>query len=78
MSRLAHFLGRDVTERVFLQRFLQLCSSSMFYIRKMCAASFGDFCAVVGTEAYEYNLVGILFYPLFKSEIYNFYLFFFL
>ncbi|KAK5642612.1 hypothetical protein RI129_008779 [Pyrocoelia pectoralis] len=53
MSRLAPFLGREVTERVFLQRFSQLCTSKMFCVRKVCASHFGDFCAVIGKEAYD-------------------------
>ncbi|CAH1106535.1 unnamed protein product [Psylliodes chrysocephalus] len=53
MSKLAPLLGRDVTERVFLGRFTELCSSPMFYIRKVCAAHFGNFCAVVGKDAVE-------------------------
>ncbi|XP_031341308.1 serine/threonine-protein phosphatase 4 regulatory subunit 1-like isoform X1 [Photinus pyralis] len=53
MSRLVPFLGREVTERVFLQRFSQLCMSNMFCVRKVCASHFGDFCAVIGKEAYD-------------------------
>lgn len=53
MSKLAPLLGRDVTERVFLGRFTELCSSSMSYIRKVCAAHFGHFCAIVSRESVE-------------------------
>ncbi|XP_056647680.1 serine/threonine-protein phosphatase 4 regulatory subunit 1-like isoform X2 [Diorhabda sublineata] len=53
MSKLAPLLGRDVTERVFLGRFAELCSSSKSYIRKVCAAYFGHFCAVVSRESVE-------------------------
>ncbi|XP_074026001.1 serine/threonine-protein phosphatase 4 regulatory subunit 1 isoform X3 [Leptinotarsa decemlineata] len=53
MSKLAPLLGRDITERVFLKRFIDLCSSPMFYMRKICAAHFGDFCAVVGKDSFE-------------------------
>lgn len=60
MSRIAPLLGRDVTERVFLRRFSQLCTSNMFYARKVCASHIGDFCAVVGKEEFERVLVGVL------------------
>ncbi|XP_044269885.1 serine/threonine-protein phosphatase 4 regulatory subunit 1-like isoform X2 [Tribolium madens] len=53
MSRMAPLLGRDVTERVFLKRFSEMCASSMFYTRKMCAAHIGDFSVVVGKEQFD-------------------------
>ncbi|XP_044734109.1 serine/threonine-protein phosphatase 4 regulatory subunit 1-like isoform X2 [Chrysoperla carnea] len=53
MSKLAPLLGKDATERLFLNRFSELCSYDRFSVRKMCAASIGEFCAVVGSEAYE-------------------------
>ncbi|KRT85871.1 HEAT domain-containing protein [Oryctes borbonicus] len=53
MSKMASLLGRDVTERVFLDRFSQLCKNNTFYVRKACASHFGDFCSVVGKDAYE-------------------------
>lgn len=67
MSRLAPFLGQEVTERVFLQRFSQLCSNHMFYVRKVCASHFGDFCAVIGKEAYERTLVS--FYTRYQANL---------
>jgi serine/threonine-protein phosphatase 4 regulatory subunit 1 len=57
MSKMAPLLGRDVTERVFLRRFSQLCSSNMFYTRKVCASHIGDFCAIVGKDQFEKVLV---------------------
>ncbi|CAG9856795.1 unnamed protein product [Phyllotreta striolata] len=57
MSKLAPLLGRDVTERVFLGRFIELCSSPTFHIRKICAAHFGYFAAVVSKEVVEKILV---------------------
>lgn len=59
MSKLAPLLGKDATERLFLNRFSELCSYDRFSVRKMCAASIGEFCAVVGSEAYEKILVSI-------------------
>lgn len=59
MSKMASLLGRDVTERVFLDRFSQLCKNNTFYVRKACASHIGDFCSVIGKDAYEKILVGI-------------------
>lgn len=66
MSRLAPLLGPQITERVFLPRFSELClNKALFYIRKLCAAHFGDFCAVVGKDAFEqvlviFNIYGVI------------------
>lgn len=57
MSRLATILGAEITERVFLQRFTELCSNNVFYVRKVCASHFGDFCSVISREAFEQILV---------------------
>lgn len=57
MSRLAPLLGAQITERVFLRRFSELCANKVFYVRKVCAAHFGDFCAVARREALEQVLV---------------------
>lgn len=57
MSRLAPLLGTEITERVFLQRFAELCSNKVFYVRKVCASHYGDFCAIIGREAFEQILV---------------------
>jgi len=53
MSKMVPLLGKDVTERVFLDRFTELCSNQMFEVRKACASNFGNFCAVVGKQSYE-------------------------
>ncbi|XP_060521122.1 serine/threonine-protein phosphatase 4 regulatory subunit 1-like isoform X2 [Cylas formicarius] len=53
MIRLATLLGRDITERIFLPRFVELCCGSMFYIRKILASRIGTLCTVVGREAFE-------------------------
>ncbi|XP_072393509.1 serine/threonine-protein phosphatase 4 regulatory subunit 1-like isoform X1 [Diabrotica undecimpunctata] len=57
MSKLAPLLGRDVTERVFLGRFIDLCSSPIFHIRTVCAAYFGNFSAVISHDSVEKILV---------------------
>ena len=55
---MAPFLGRESTEKLFLGRFCDLCHDSDIYVRKMCAAYFGEFCAVVGQPTTEEILVG--------------------
>ncbi|KAE8749288.1 hypothetical protein FOCC_FOCC003995 [Frankliniella occidentalis] len=58
MSKMAPFLGREATERLFLSRFCDLCHDSDMNVRKMCAAYFGEFCAVVGQPTTEETLLG--------------------
>ncbi|XP_076055930.1 serine/threonine-protein phosphatase 4 regulatory subunit 1-like isoform X3 [Oratosquilla oratoria] len=53
MSKMAPLIGREMTERLFLERFTRLCSDSQFQVRKVCAANFGEFCSVVGTQPAE-------------------------
>lgn len=60
MSKLAQHVGRDVMERIFLKRFTELCTSHMLCVRKICAGNFGEFCSVIGKEALENTLVGII------------------
>lgn len=62
MARLARYLGKEGTERIFLRRFIELCLNHRFAIRKACAASMGDFCAVVSPETVENILVSTFFY----------------
>lgn len=57
MTKMVPMLGAEITERVFLPRFSELCSDKLFYVRRVCAAHFGEFCAVVGQEAFEKILV---------------------
>ncbi|XP_077982604.1 serine/threonine-protein phosphatase 4 regulatory subunit 1-like isoform X2 [Glandiceps talaboti] len=49
MTKMAPLLGMDITVRVILPRFSELCTDALFHIRKVCAANFGDICTVVGT-----------------------------
>ncbi|ROT73728.1 hypothetical protein C7M84_007832 [Penaeus vannamei] len=57
MSKMAPLIGREMTERLFLERFTRLCSDALFQVRKVCASNFGDFCSVVGTQPTEEVLV---------------------
>lgn len=57
MSKMAPLVGKDITERVFMLRFAELCTDALFHVRKVCAANFGDMCTVVGQENTEKYLV---------------------
>lgn len=59
MIKMVPLLGPEITERVYLSRFAQLCSNKLFYVRKVCAVHFGEFCTVVGREAFEQVLVSV-------------------
>ncbi|XP_076827550.1 serine/threonine-protein phosphatase 4 regulatory subunit 1 isoform X2 [Brachyhypopomus gauderio] len=54
ICKMAPMVGKDITERLFLSRFCEMCCDCrMFHVRKVCAANFGDICSVVGGEATE-------------------------
>ncbi|EPY79327.1 serine/threonine-protein phosphatase 4 regulatory subunit 1 [Camelus ferus] len=54
MCRMAPMVGKDITERLILPRFCEMCCDCrMFHVRKVCAANFGDICSVVGQQATE-------------------------
>ena len=57
MSKMAPLVGKDITERVFMPRFAELCTDAHFHVRKVCAANFGDLCSVVGMQNTEEYLV---------------------
>jgi hypothetical protein len=59
MCRMAPLLGGDLSRRVFLDRFGTLSGDSLFHVRKICAANFGEFCSVVGQQVTENYLVSI-------------------
>ncbi|XP_010894958.1 serine/threonine-protein phosphatase 4 regulatory subunit 1 isoform X2 [Esox lucius] len=54
ICKMAPMVGKDITERLFLPRFCEMCCDCrMFHVRKVCAANFGEICSVVGGEATE-------------------------
>ncbi|XP_013391161.1 serine/threonine-protein phosphatase 4 regulatory subunit 1-like isoform X1 [Lingula anatina] len=57
MSKMTPLVGSDMAERLFLPRFVVLCTDPLFHIRKVCAANFGEMCSVVGTAATEKHLL---------------------
>ena len=50
---MAPLIGKDIVEKLFLERFALLCLDPLFHVRKVCAANFGDFSSVVGSESTE-------------------------
>ncbi|XP_077666572.1 serine/threonine-protein phosphatase 4 regulatory subunit 1 isoform X2 [Eretmochelys imbricata] len=62
MCKMASMVGKDITERLILPRFCEMCCDCrMFHVRKVCAANFGDICSVVGQQATEEMLVSLLY-----------------
>ncbi|XP_075441482.1 serine/threonine-protein phosphatase 4 regulatory subunit 1 isoform X1 [Ascaphus truei] len=58
MCKMASMVGKDITERLVLPRFCEMCCDCrMFHVRKVCAANFGDICSVVGQESTEKMLL---------------------
>ncbi|XP_059352388.1 serine/threonine-protein phosphatase 4 regulatory subunit 1-like isoform X1 [Daphnia carinata] len=70
MCRMAPLLGGDLSRRVFLERFAALSADGLFHVRKICAANFGEFCAVVGQEVTESTLLD-KFYALCQDELWG-------
>jgi len=62
LSKMAPMIGREMSERLFLERFAALCVDPLFHVRKVCAANFGDFSGVVGPESTEKILLPKFFY----------------
>jgi len=62
IAKMAPLIGKENTERIFLERFASLCTDPLFHVRKVCAANFGDFSGVVGAEATEKVLLSRFFY----------------
>ncbi|XP_048745314.2 serine/threonine-protein phosphatase 4 regulatory subunit 1-like isoform X2 [Ostrea edulis] len=62
MSKMAPLLGRDMTERLFLLRFCEMCTDPLFHVRKVCAANFGDMCKVVEQDNTEQHLLPKFYY----------------
>lgn len=59
MVRISPVVRQVLVETVFLPKFCELCSESMFHIRKVCATTIGDMCRAVGPQLAEDYLVSI-------------------
>ena len=67
---MAPLIGKEMSESIFLERFAALCIDPLFHVRKVCAANFGDFSNVVGSESTEQILVRIHLQNHGESTIY--------
>ncbi|CAD1477497.1 unnamed protein product, partial [Heterotrigona itama] len=47
MCKMAPLIGKEMTERIFLDKFIALCEDDEFFMRKVCASHFGELCAAV-------------------------------
>uniref|UniRef100_A0A4W3JCF6 Serine/threonine-protein phosphatase 4 regulatory subunit 1-like n=1 Tax=Callorhinchus milii TaxID=7868 RepID=A0A4W3JCF6_CALMI len=58
ICKMASMLSGEITERLLLLRFCELCSDGkLFHVRKVCATNFGDICNSVGQEATENHMI---------------------
>ncbi|XP_067856797.1 serine/threonine-protein phosphatase 4 regulatory subunit 1-like isoform X1 [Heptranchias perlo] len=58
ICKMASILTSEITERLLLFRFCELCSDGkLFHVRKVCATNFGDICNTVGQEATEKYMI---------------------
>jgi len=62
LSKMAPLIGKENSEKIFLDRFAALCTDPLFHVRKVCAANFGDFSGVVGSDSTEQILLPKFFY----------------
>lgn len=73
MCKMAPLIGKEMTEKIFLDRYIALCKDKEFYTRKICASHFGKLCSAVGRKTLFRKLVGIslslsLFFFLYKNS----------
>ncbi|XP_069740928.1 serine/threonine-protein phosphatase 4 regulatory subunit 1 isoform X2 [Narcine bancroftii] len=58
ICKMASILTSEITERLLLFRFCELCNDGkLFHVRKVCATNFGDICNTVGQEATEKYMI---------------------
>ncbi|XP_030769838.1 serine/threonine-protein phosphatase 4 regulatory subunit 1-like isoform X6 [Rhinopithecus roxellana] len=58
ICKMASMLSKSTVEHLLLPRFCELCGDgTLFQVRKVCAANFGDICHAVGQEATEKFLI---------------------
>lgn len=57
MALLVPIIGADKTREYFLDKFLELCTSEIYDVRKMCAVFNPHLCKVLGVEVSEKQLV---------------------
>lgn len=57
MGKMAPLIGKEATEKYFLDVFVHLCSNEGYKIRIKCVKSLGEMSVVLGTETTEKYLV---------------------
>lgn len=57
MALLVPIIGADKTREYFLDKFLELCTSEIYDVRKMCAVFNPHLCKVLGVDVSEKQLV---------------------
>lgn len=62
MALLVPIIGADKTREYFLDKFLELCTSEIYDVRKMCAVFNPHLCKVLGVEVSEKQLVRVIFF----------------
>lgn len=60
MALLAPIIGKEKTGEFFLDKFLELCTSEHYEVRKMCAIYCPHLCKVMGIEISEQYLVSCI------------------
>ncbi|XP_018057910.1 PREDICTED: serine/threonine-protein phosphatase 4 regulatory subunit 1-like isoform X4 [Atta colombica] len=69
-SPLAPLVGSELTEKIFLPRFLDLCEDNDMMVRRICATHFGEMCIAVGKEKLYSKLIP-MFIDLCGDRIWN-------
>lgn len=59
MTKVSPYIGDELTEKLFLDRFLELCTSESFFVRRVCASIMGEFCTIMSDETVHNKLVSI-------------------
>lgn len=59
MCKMAPLIGKELTEKIFLDRYIALCEDKEFYTRKFCASHLGELCAAVGRKTLFRKLVSL-------------------
>ncbi|XP_028044967.1 serine/threonine-protein phosphatase 4 regulatory subunit 1 isoform X2 [Monomorium pharaonis] len=70
MCRLAPLIGSELTEKVFLKRYLDLCEDNDMMVRRICATHFAEMCTAVGKEKL-YNKLIPTFVDLCGDRVWN-------
>ncbi|XP_076385857.1 serine/threonine-protein phosphatase 4 regulatory subunit 1 isoform X1 [Megachile rotundata] len=52
MSKMAPLIGKRLTEKIFLDRYIALCEDKDIYVRKVCVSHFGEICVAVRRKAF--------------------------